>query len=350
MMHTSSLRTLDKQHLLRNFSALVEKDRRDTATLLAYIAEIDRRKLYLEHACPSMFAFCTERFHMSEAVAARRIRAGRATCRFPCILGMVARGELHLSGIHQLAGHLTDENHDEVLRRAKHRSMREIEKLVAEISPKPDVPSSIRALPKRKSETQLSIDTDRGADSAVQSNNPVRTSVKQKSRPVPLAPRRYKLQVTIGEETRDKLNELQGLLSHQIPDGDPAQIFDRALDALLAETKKRKVALTDKPRRSQKKSNGKGRAIPARTRREVFERDEGRCVFTDTEGRHCSSTWQVEFHHRIPYARGGTHCVENIELRCRAHNQYEADMEYGVELMASRRRSGEVHARSGRLG
>jgi hypothetical protein len=106
------------------------------------------------------------------------------------------------------------------------------------------VPSSIRALPIRKSETQLSIDTDQDGGSTTQSNNPVHTSVKQKSRPVPLAPRRYKLQVTIGEETRDKLNELQGLLSHQIPDGDPAEIFDRALDALLTETKKRKAGLT----------------------------------------------------------------------------------------------------------
>jgi hypothetical protein len=97
-----------------------------------------------------MFAFCTKRFHMSEAVAARRIRAGRATCRFPRILRMVARGELHLSGIHQLAGHLTEENGEEVLRRARHRSMREVERLVAEISPKPDVPSSIRALPTRR--------------------------------------------------------------------------------------------------------------------------------------------------------------------------------------------------------
>ena len=150
MTNTSSLQQLDKQHLLRDFSALVEKDRRDTATLLAYIAEIDRRKLYLEHACPSMFAFCTTRFHMSEAIAAKRIRAGRAAYAFPCILDMVARGELHLSGIHQLAGHLTEENYEEVLQGARHKSMREIEGLIAEISPKPDVPTSIRALPTRK--------------------------------------------------------------------------------------------------------------------------------------------------------------------------------------------------------
>jgi len=219
---------------------------------------------------------------------------------------MVACGELHLSGIHQLAGHLTDENHEEVLRRAKHKSMREIEKLIAELAPEADVPASIRAL---------------------------------KSRPVPLAPKRYKLQVTIGEETRAKLVELQGLLSHQIPDGDTAKILDRALDALLTETKKKKAALTDKPRASKKKTEARTRAIPARIRREVFERDGGRCGFVDAKGRRCDATWRVEFHHRTAYGRGGTHDPDNIELRCRAHNQYEADLEYGALFMAARRAS-----------
>ncbi|MBW2628878.1 MAG: hypothetical protein JRE45_14790, partial [Deltaproteobacteria bacterium] len=46
MMYSQSLRNLDKEHLLRDFSALVEQDRRDTATMLAYIGEVDRRKLY----------------------------------------------------------------------------------------------------------------------------------------------------------------------------------------------------------------------------------------------------------------------------------------------------------------
>jgi hypothetical protein len=97
MKKPCSLQRIDKHQLLRDFSQLVDKDRRDTATMLAYIAEIDRRKLYLEHAFPSMFAFCTKRFHMSEAIAAKRIRAGRTACGFPCIFRMIARGELHLS-------------------------------------------------------------------------------------------------------------------------------------------------------------------------------------------------------------------------------------------------------------
>jgi 5-methylcytosine-specific restriction endonuclease McrA len=332
--------------------------------MLAYIAEIDRRRLYLEHACPSMFAFCTGRFHMSEAVAARRIRAGRATCRFPCILGMVARGELHLSGIHQLAGHLTDENHEEVLRRAKHKSMREIERLVAEVSPKPDVRSSIRALPVRRAQGPMRtseggdvrespekrnfpVETSHTNTSGMQASDPVADSPKPKSSTTPLSPRRYKLQVTIGQEARDKLAELQDLLSHQIPDGDAAAVIERALDALLSETKKKKAALTDRPRSRVTTATKKTRAIPARVRREVFERDAGQCRFVDCEGRRCESTWKVEFHHRVPYARGGSHSADNIQLRCRAHNQYEAELEYGELFIVRRRRSASLDPPAG---
>lgn len=73
-----SLEALGRNRLLRDFSELVSRDRGTTAALLAYVGEIDRRKLYLEDAYPSMFAFCTRHFGMSESIAAKRIRAGRA--------------------------------------------------------------------------------------------------------------------------------------------------------------------------------------------------------------------------------------------------------------------------------
>ena len=85
---SNALRGLEKGHLLQKFTRLVEQDRQNTATLIAYLAEIDRRKLYLEHAYPSMFAFCTERFRMSEAIAHKRIRGGRAASRFPAARGL----------------------------------------------------------------------------------------------------------------------------------------------------------------------------------------------------------------------------------------------------------------------
>jgi len=47
----------------------------------------------------------------------------------------------------KLAPHFTPGSRDELLRRATHKSKREIDELVAEIAPRPDVPAGIRKLP-----------------------------------------------------------------------------------------------------------------------------------------------------------------------------------------------------------
>jgi len=148
MESTDSLANLSERQLLHRFGDLVRQDRQHTAQLLTAIAEIDERKLWAKHACPSMFAFCVERFHMSESMTAKRIWAARTARRFPVILQMVARGELHLSAIVKIARHLTEDNHRGLLERARHKSSREIEVLVAELAPRLDVPSRIRALPR----------------------------------------------------------------------------------------------------------------------------------------------------------------------------------------------------------
>src|SRR5690606_7980810 len=69
--------------------------------------------------------------------------------------------------------------------------------------------------------------------------------------PTPLAPGRYRLQVTIDQSTRDKLEQLQDLLAHQLPKGDVATILERAFDALLVQIHKRKTGITAKPRTRQ---------------------------------------------------------------------------------------------------
>ena len=60
------------------------------------------------------------------------------------LLTMLEDGRLHLSGIVELAPHLTDENCGELLARATHKTKREILELVAEIAPNPDVPPVMR--------------------------------------------------------------------------------------------------------------------------------------------------------------------------------------------------------------
>jgi len=64
----------------------------------------------------------------------------------------------------------------------------------------------------------------------------------------PLAPQRFALQFTIGQETYDRLQYAQALLSHVVPAGDLAEVFDRALRALIPQLERQTFAGTDGPR------------------------------------------------------------------------------------------------------
>ena len=153
----------------------------------------------------------------------------------------------------------------------------------------------------------------------------------------PLSPGRYKLQVTIGQETRDKLRRAQELIRHSLPSGDLAAVLDRALDLLLADLERRKIAAAVHPRRPTESKAG-SRNIPAAVRRAVWRRDEGRCAFS-RGGRRCDERSFIEFHHMRPFEAGGDATEDNIQLRCRAHNQYEADLFCGESFILRERPS-----------
>ena len=108
-----------------------------------------------------------------------------------------------------------------------------------------------------------------------------------------------------------------------------ARVLDRALTLLISDLERRRCATVGKSRTKDVSSaDGRTRHIPAAVRREVWKRDEGRCAFTNGS-RRCSETTFLEFHHVEPYAAGGLAVVDNIQLRCRAHNQYEAELFFG---------------------
>jgi 5-methylcytosine-specific restriction endonuclease McrA len=152
----------------------------------------------------------------------------------------------------------------------------------------------------------------------------------------PLAPERFALQVTIDQGTHDKLRYAQALLSHALPSGDVAQVLDRALTALIVTLEKHKFAATPKPR-PRRHASARERHVPAHVRRAVWERDHGQCTFVGETGHRCSARKLLEFDHVDPVARGGEATVEGIRLRCRAHNQYQAERTFGAGFMSAKR-------------
>jgi hypothetical protein len=197
-----------------------------------------------------------------------------------------------------------------------------------------------------------------------------------------LALHRYRVQFTIGQQAHDDLRTVQALLRREIPSGDEGAIFERALALLRKEVEKTKLGVGAKPRRKGhaqpqgrayekrirfrtdkgqmhgsspgtpasggghapadvpcgvrraiRRERAPSRHVPNDVKRAVWYRDRGQCAFASATGRRCGERAFLELHHIQPYALEGPATVGNISLRCRRHNQYEAETVFGSRVV-----------------
>jgi hypothetical protein len=138
---------LGDDELLAGLGLLARDKHRNDAAMIEHIAEVDRRRLYAREGWSSMFLYCVGG---AAAVGGGDVEADPGGAAGPAVSDRPRPGrggELHLGGISLLAAHVTAENHRSVLERARGKTCKEIEKLVAELAPRPDVPASIRKVP-----------------------------------------------------------------------------------------------------------------------------------------------------------------------------------------------------------
>jgi hypothetical protein len=56
-------------------------------------------------------------------------------------------------------------------------------------------------------------------------------------------------------------------------------------------------------------------------------------------GQRCPAREKIEFDHIEAFANGGLVTATNLRLRCKAHNQYCAELEFGAKFMKQKRES-----------
>ncbi len=238
-----SLAHLSDTALLHDLASLVARDRATTATLLAHIAEVDARRLYVPAGYPSMHAYCVDELHLSEEAALRRIQAARATRRFPALSAALAEGRLHLTAVCLLAPHLTPENVDELIEASNHKRKFEIEQLLAQLFPVAAVPARLRAVTPLISDPQHSpanVECDASARVDARDEHSPANVDSSSGKVPPVAEECFLVQVRISKRAHEKLRHAQALLSHALPTGDVALVFERALDTLIVHLEKRK--------------------------------------------------------------------------------------------------------------
>jgi hypothetical protein len=279
---------LSDAELLAAMRGLVGGSNQLLAALLAHLGEVEARGIHRSRACSSLYTYCIYELRFSEDEAFRRVAAARLVRRFPALWDAVAAGELHLTGLLMLGPHLTEENLPEVLLRAKHRTKKEIARLVRQLDPLPDVPARIEPLgpaPARATPSEPTWDEfvnslcpvrdlapgERPRDWTANANDvEAATGLPTEPRkepptepqaqalpagagqPSPLSPERYRVQFTAGEEYVKLVEEARALLSHSAPRATLDEIQLRAMRALVAELKRKKYAVTGRPQKPRR--------------------------------------------------------------------------------------------------
>jgi 5-methylcytosine-specific restriction endonuclease McrA len=280
--------------LLALATELVGSHREITARLVACLGEIEGRRLHLVAGFHSMFEFCTRELRMSEGEAFRRILAARLGRRFPVVHTLLASGAVHLSTLELVREHLTESNHAELLTVISGKGKRDVALLLAVRFPRADVPSRIR-----------------------------------RGRIGPLAEHRFKVEFSASDELVEKLELCRDLMSHANPTRDIGVIVDRALELLLDDLQRKRLARSKQPRPPRGTPRTASPRISNEVRRRVYERDGLQCTYVSPDGRRCEARSFLELDHAHPRALGGGNQAENLRVRCRAHNQLWAEQAFG---------------------
>ena len=94
-----NLKHLRDQELLANTEELVQTERSTLTKILHHLREIERRRLYSDKGCASLFEYTVKFLHYSEGQAGRRIQAMRLIKEIPEIGCKIESGALSLSNI-----------------------------------------------------------------------------------------------------------------------------------------------------------------------------------------------------------------------------------------------------------
>ena len=403
------LTTLSDKKLLRELRRADAAEHEAMLSVLGYLVEIERRRLYLTLGYSSMFEFALRYLGYSESAAARRIRVARCMREFPEVELLLREKKLSLSTVSKLRGVITGANKDSLLARVVGSSSREVDEIVARLRPSYRVPDRVRPVfvirdVKESDRTGASggINEEGGREFTAgvggkksaspgsgscacgdegpgngpcggasdlcgegSSDDPKDRSSCPSSSRVEVE-RRFKLEFAVGGAFMEKLERVRELLSSSHPAG---MSFEDVFGTLIDEYIERYSPESRIRRRTERRERARRRAgrggsstsgsvragetagsgerstdrphvnkprsrhIPRSVRDEVWARDGGRCAYVSPAGVRCTSRWNLEIDHVVPFARGGGNDAGNLRLLCAKHNRVEAERVYGREHM-----------------
>jgi len=318
------LTTFTDEELVSSIKSLVANECGCLVSILKHLAEFENRKLADRKGFPSLFDYCVRELHYAHGEAARRIRAARAADKYPIFYRLLERGSLSLTAVSTLEPHLKWSNSRKLIRSSIGLSTREIEALVASLTPSPAAPAErIRYLAVDPPVAPPAVDA-LFAPAVEPAPSPVAEGA-----PITNAARRVQFSFTADESLLRDVERAKELSRHKWPGGKLEDVFAGAIKLLLEKIDP-DIRNRRKERARRLAAGGRSRNIPQDVKNEVWRRDGGRCAFKAGDGRVCGARVNLEFDHILPWALGGASGESaNVRLLCRAHNDLEARRIFG---------------------
>lgn len=313
-MSSTKLESLSDEELLASAQRVYRRSREMTVHLVRHLIVIEARRLHLKAAYPSLYEFCVREWGMSNSSASRHSTAAKLAAKYPQILERLSANRLHMSTLVRLKHFLFDDTVDELLDLVEGKSRYEIDELLADMSPEADVPSRMRKLPEFETRDSFGGRRRRRRDLD------------------PLGDARWRVEFTADRELRDAIEHVRDLMRYSNPSGDLLEVIRFCVDAGLNLLKRRRMGVVRAPRSGPDGNRArlkKTKATPVAVRRAVFERDGEQCTFHDETGKRCCATTLLDLDHIIARADGGPDTVENLRVRCHAHNRLYAEQLFG---------------------
>jgi hypothetical protein len=359
------LESLSNEDLDRSARQIAVREKHEAARLIAHIAEIGKRRYYLDVGCGSLFEYCVTRLNLSEGSVYRRTQVAAVCRKIPQILEALAAGRLHLTGASLIAAHLTAENAESLIASASGKTRREVEKILVALSPKEAFEPSLRKLPSPPSDLNAAVRIEVRSQLGPP-EMPVVPSAGKHPRDLvePAAEDRYNVRFSAGNEFAEKFRRFAEVLGIECPENHVEEILDQALEIALEkkdpqrklerrrnrEAKKKSQrprpgdAGEEEKRKQESESPAPTRHIPSEVRERVLERAGYRCEFRGPDGSRCSSRTGLEVEHTRPFAVYRSHDEQYLRIYCPAHNLQAARKFYGEDFIRRK-----IHAARGAL-
>lgn len=304
------------QDLNLKIKSLAAEERKLTKKILLYIAEVDKRKLYLKMAYPSLFDYLTKEVGYSAGSAYRRIDAARLIHKIPEVSDKIESGQINLSQISKV---------QQICRQIKKQSGQSVDL---------DLQKEVLLKLEAKNNQQTDLILAQEFNLEVKSDVKIQTQQDESKR----------LEMTLSKEEMDLLKKAQSLLSNKTGGGLKDTVIEMAKRVVQsAESKKlrsvKKIEFTStvEAKKSAVENHGKekkqisevivlgnlkSKQVSRTIKKQILIRDQV-CQFKDLKtGKICGANHFLEVDHIVPKYLGGKNNQENLRLLCRNHNQY----------------------------